>query len=402
MKYLGVNRAVVALSVARLADAMGNSILFIIIPIYIARLPHEVIQYPIPVMVGILISIYGFVVAFFQPVMGALADYLGRRKILIQFGLGMISLCTLAFVFASNYLDLLILRTLQGIAVAITIPAALSLMTAITKKETRGSAMGVYSTFRMVGFVIGPLIGGFLLDHFGFDSAFYTGSALILLAMLLIQIWVDDVRVVFSGDKKPKIKIIDKELLSPGILSAGGATFLMACAFSMVTTLENEFNTKLGISAFGFSFAFSTLMVGRLLLQVPLGKLSDFIGRKPLILGGLVLMAFSTVFLGEVTSLTQLILVRLCQGVAAAGIAAPTFAVAADLSKSGGEGRQMSIITTGFGLGLAVGPLIAGLLAVVFFELPFLTISILTLIGAVMVYFYLPETVEGERVVFKN
>ena len=275
-------------------------------------------------------------------------------------------------------------------------------MAAITKKETRGGAMGVYSTFRMVGFVIGPLIGGFLLDRYGFNAAFYAGSGFIFLAMVLVQIWVDDVRVIFKDNKRPKIKIIDKELLSPGIFSAGLSTFLMASAFSMVTTLENEFNTKLGITAFGFSFAFSMLMVGRLLLQVPLGKLSDFIGRKPLIIAGLILMAPATILLGEVTTLTQFVLVRLAQGAAAAAIAAPAFAIAADLSTSGGEGRQMSIITMGFGLGIATGPLIAGLLAVIFFELPFFAIGFLTLIGAVIVYYFMPETVEGKRVLFKN
>ena len=402
MRSFGINRAVLALSVARLADAMGNSILFIIIPLYIVKLPSEYLHLPVPIMVGILISIYGFVVAFFQPLMGALADHLGRRKILIQFGLGMIGICTFLFIFADTYLSLLILRTLQGIAVAITIPAAMSLMAAITKKETRGGAMGVYSTFRMVGFVIGPLIGGFLLDRYGFNAAFYAGSGFIFLAMLLVQIWVDDVRVVFKDNKRPKIKIIDKELLSPGIFSAGLATFLMASAFSMVTTLENEFNSKLGITAFGFSFAFSMLMVGRLLLQVPLGRLSDFIGRKPLIIGGLIFMAPATIMLGEVTTLTQFVLVRLAQGAAAAAIAAPAFAIAADLATSGGEGRQMSIITMGFGLGIATGPLIAGLLAVIFFELPFFTIGILTLIGACVVYYFMPETVEGKRVIFKN
>ena len=402
MNFFGINRAVLALSVARLADAMGNSLLFIIIPLYIAKLPKEYFHLPLPVMVGILISIYGFAVAFLQPIMGALSDHLGRRKILIQLGLGMIALCTLAFILATKYLDLLILRTLQGVAVAITIPAAMSLMAAITKKETRGGAMGVYSTFRMMGFVAGPLLGGFILDKYGFDAAFYVGSGFILLAMFLVQIWVDDVRITFKNNKKPKVKIIDKDLLSPGILSAGAATFLMASAFSMVTTLENEFNSKLGISAFGFGFAFSMLMVGRLLLQVPLGRLSDFIGRKPLIICGLILMAPTTILLGNVANLTQFVLVRLGQGVAAAAIAAPAFAIAADLSVKGGEGRQMSVITTGFGLGIATGPLIAGLLAIIFFDLPFLTVGMLNLVGAGFVYYFMPETVEGEKVIFKK
>lgn len=402
MKYLGVNRAVLALSVARMADAIGNSILFIIIPLYVAKLPSVYFHFPIPVLVGVLISVYGFISAFSQPLMGALSDKIGKRKILIQLGLALLGLSTLAFIIAQQFLSLLLLRALQGVAVAITIPASLALMAEITKKETRGSAMGVYSTLRIVGFTIGPLVGGFVEDRFGFNVAFYTGSGFIMLAIFLVQIWVSDVKVEKKKEEiKRKIKIFEKKLMGPGILSAASATFIMAAAFSIMTALENEFNSKLSINAFQFGIAFSMLMLTRLLFQVPLGKYSDTVGRKPLILFGLILMFPATVLLGFAGSLFQLILYRLAQGIAAAGIAAPAFAVAADLSHSGGEGRQMSFITMGFGLGIATGPLLAGLLAVIFFELPFIVIGFLCLVSAWIVYRFLPETVVSENVVFK-
>jgi MFS family permease len=390
---IGVNRAVMALSIARMADAIGNSILFILIPLYVLKIPETYLHFPTPTLIGILISVFGFVSSIFQPVMGALTDRLGRRKPLIQTGLVVIGICIILFIFASNFFDLLILRILQGIAVAITIPASLALMTSITKKETRGGSMGVYSTFRIIGFSIGPVAGGFLQRNFGFNAAFYAGAGFVFIAILLVHFWVEEVRGEISETNKTKFRILDKELLSKGILATSTATFLMASAFSMVTTLENEFNSKLDITAVGFGIAFSTLMIGRLIFQVPLGHYSDKIGRKPLIIIGLIVMGISTMLLGEITTYTQLIIIRLVQGIAAAGIAAPAFAVAADLSKSGGEGRQMSIVTMGFGFGIAFGPLISGLLASVFFELPFFTIGILTTAGAWLVYKYLPETV---------
>jgi MFS family permease len=67
--------------------------------------------------------------------------------------------------------------------------------------------------------------------------------------------------------------------------------------------------------------------------------------------------------------------------------------LAADLSKAGGEGRQMSIITMGFGLGIAVGPLITGVLAVYSFSLPFLVAGVLTLASVYLVQHFMPETV---------
>jgi len=134
LKSIGLNRAVLALSVARMADAMGNSILFIVIPLFVAKIPHVYFHMPLPVMVGVLLASYGLVNSIAQPFTGALSDHLGKRKILIISGLGVISLATLAFVFASSFLDLFLLRTLQGIGVAMTIPASMALMAVITSQ----------------------------------------------------------------------------------------------------------------------------------------------------------------------------------------------------------------------------------------------------------------------------
>ncbi len=391
---IGYNRAILALSVARMADAIGNSILFILIPLYVVKIPEEFIHLPTPVLVGILISVFGFVTSIFQPVMGALTDRLGRRKILIQIGLTVIGICIILFIFASHFYHLLILRIIQGAAVALTIPPSLALMTSITKKETRGGSMGIYSTFRIIGFSLGPVAGGVLEKNFGFNAAFYAGAGFILIAIILVHFWVEEVRGEVPDPKKRNFKIIDTDLLSAGIVATSLATFLMASSFSMVTTLENQFNSRLDITAVGFGFAFSTVMIGRLIFQVPLGHYSDKVGRRPLIIIGLILMAISTGLLGVVTTYAELIIIRLAQGIAAAGIAAPAFAVAADLSKTGGEGRQMSIVTMGFGFGIAFGPLISGLLANYFFELPFLVVGVITAAGAWVVYKYLPETVK--------
>lgn len=389
---LGINRAVLALSASRMADAIGNSILFIIIPLYVAQIPTEHLDLAIPVLVGLLIGLFGFVVSIFQPLMGALSDKLNMRKGLILAGLGIIAISTFLFSYADSFIHLMVLRIFQGVGVALTIPASLSLMTAVTKQESRGSSMGVFSSFRMVGFAAGPLLGGYLQVYFGFDVAFYTGAALILLSMILVQWWVDEVKI--EPNENDHFAIFDKSLYNTGIVTAALSVFVIACCFSMVTTLENAFNARLNITAVGFSFAFSTLIITRLIFQIPLGYFSDNNGRRPFIIIGLAVMGISTIVMGEVQTMTQFIILRLIQGIASAAVVAPVFALAADLSHKGGEGRQLSIVTMGLGLGIAVGPLLSGILAVFFFALPFIVIGIITLIGTYAVYKYMPETVK--------
>jgi MFS family permease len=401
---LGVNRVVLALSVARLGDAIGNSILFVIIPLYVAELPAPWFHLHESVRVGILISLYGIVNSLLQPLMGSLSDHFGRRKLFIQLGLLLMAAGTFLFIFASRFLDLLALRSIQGVGVALTIPASLALMASATRKRSRGSSMGVYSTMRIVGFATGPLIGGILHVHYGFNAAFLAGAGFVILGMIIVQLWIHEAPVENSASsesparrRRPRFALIDRDLLSGGIASLGVATFVMAAVFTMMSTLEVQFNERLDQTAFAFSVAFSALMVSRLLSQIPLGHLSDRIGRKPLIIVGLLLMAPTTALLGEVTSTLQLTGLRLLQGLASAGIAAPSFALAADLTRTGGEGRQMSIVTMGFGLGIAVGPLIAGVLAVVSFELPFLIGGGLSLLAAWIVHKRVPETVRRSR-----
>jgi len=399
---IGANRTVLALSMARLGDAVGNSILFIVIPLYVAKLPAPWFPIPETVLVGLLISLYGLTNAFLQPVVGAWIDRASRRKPFIQAGLVLMAIGTLAFSIAGRFTDLLLIRGLQGMGVALTIPASLALMASATEKRTRGSSMGIYTSMRMVGLAIGPLIGGFLHDHVGFHAAFYTSTAFIALGVLLVHFWVHETPDKERGKDAGAFRVLDRELLTAGIIGLAIATFLMASSFSMMSALEKQFNQRLGQGALGFGLAFSALMVSRLLAQTPLGWLSDRIGRKPLIIAGLILMAPATVLLGLAATTFQLTEFRVFQGLASAAIAAPAFALAADLSRSGGEGRQLSIVTTGFGLGIALGPLIAGVLGAFVFELPFIIGGVLTLGGAWIVYRYVPETVQrGESLTAK-
>ncbi len=385
-----------------MADALGNSLLIIILPLYIAEQPSTWLDLPTELQVGLVISIYGFLFAFAQPFSGTLSDRAGKRKPFIIAGLALMALSTLGFMVVRRYVWILALRCLQGLGVAMIIPSVLALVSLATEKRTRGNAMGVYSTFRMIGFATGPLLAGFLLVYSGFNATFLVGAAFLVVAILLVHFTVHEHAEEDVPKPTPKIGDLtgpgESILPTPTNLVLMFTTVVMASSLSMISALENEFNARLSQTALGFGVAFSALTVARLLVQIPLGRLSDRIGRKKLIVTGLLAMAPLTILFGYVTTTLQLIVVRLAQGVASAAIAAPAFALAGDLARKGGEGREMSFVTMGFGLGLGVGPLIAGALAgYVGFEVPFYVVGGLSILAALGVGWWAEESIKTHR-----
>jgi MFS family permease len=285
---------------------------------------------------------------------------------------------------------------IQGVALALIISASLTILAIATENRTRGVSMGLYDAMRMVGLGIGPVVGGLLEVNFGFEATFLAAGAFVFLAVLLVQIWVGQFPTQESRPKARPFRIVDRELISTGIVGLFIAATMLAMNFTQVTTLENEFNFRLQQSSLGFGAALSTLTLVRILVQIPLGRLSDRIGRKPLIISGLILMTPTTILLGYVTSTLQLALLMALMGLTNAAIASPAYALAADQSKVGGEARQMSFVTLGFGVGMIVGPLLAGTLATISFQLPFLFNGTIAILGAWIVHRYVFDKIQDK------
>jgi MFS family permease len=172
---MGINSTVIALSTARLGDAVGNSILFVIIPLYVARLPSPFVGLPDSLRAGLLIALFGFAAAAFQPLAGILSDRMSRQKVFIQAGLAVMGVSTVGFVVAGNFIELLALRIAQGFGLALSLPASMAILTNATEERTRGASMGVYTTMRMLGLGVGPLMGGFFYDRWGPGRWFLRG-----------------------------------------------------------------------------------------------------------------------------------------------------------------------------------------------------------------------------------
>ncbi|TKG71685.1 MFS transporter [Prauserella endophytica] len=131
-----------------------------------------------------ILDIYGFMVAGFLLLMGALGDRVGRRRLL------MIGACCFAVVsvlaaFAPTAETLIIARALLGVAGATLMPSTLAVLTELFQVPAqRTFAVAVWMTAFIAGEAIGPLVGGVVLEFFWWGAVFLIGVPVMALLVL--------------------------------------------------------------------------------------------------------------------------------------------------------------------------------------------------------------------------
>jgi EmrB/QacA subfamily drug resistance transporter len=130
---------------------------------------------------------YGLFLGALTLVGGALGDLFGRRR---MFLLGVV-IFTVASVWcglSTSVAQLIIARSMQGIGAAFLVPGSLALIGASFDEEVRGQAIGTWSGFTAITAAVGPLIGGWLIDHASWRWAFFINLPLGA-AVVAISLW---------------------------------------------------------------------------------------------------------------------------------------------------------------------------------------------------------------------
>jgi EmrB/QacA subfamily drug resistance transporter len=133
--------------------------------------------------------------AVFLVPFGRIADIYGRKKIFIS-GLCIFTLASLLMVFSISSLMIILLRIVQGMGSALIFGTAVAILTTSTPPQRRGRALGIYTTAVYLGLTMGPFLGGFMTQHFGWRSIFLINIPLgiFTIALILVKLkgeWAD-------------------------------------------------------------------------------------------------------------------------------------------------------------------------------------------------------------------
>jgi DHA2 family multidrug resistance protein-like MFS transporter len=122
-----------------------------------------------------IMDIYSFMLAGFLVTMGTLGDRIGRRRLLLTGAVAFGAASVLAACSVSAEM-LIVTRALLGVAGATLLPSSLALIRNMFRDgKQMGTAIGLWYSCFMLGMAVGPLVGGMLLEHFWWGSAFLLG-----------------------------------------------------------------------------------------------------------------------------------------------------------------------------------------------------------------------------------
>jgi EmrB/QacA subfamily drug resistance transporter len=130
-----------------------------------------------------MVDSYTLVFAGLLLTAGSLGDRFGRRGAL-QVGLIIFGLGSLLSALASTSDQLIATRAFMGIGGAFVMPATLSIITNVFPANERGKAIGVWAGTAGIGIALGPLTGGFLLEHFYWGSIFLVNIPIVVIGLV--------------------------------------------------------------------------------------------------------------------------------------------------------------------------------------------------------------------------
>ena len=373
--------------------------LILCLVVFAARLGYQMARAPVlPLfadeltanawLIGLIIGASTITGVFLKFPAGALSDVLGRRRMLLL-GAAFFAFPPFLYLLVEDPYTLLILRFVHGAATAIFSPVA-SAAVADLFQEGRGEKLGWFASANEIGSAFGPLIGGVILGSVVAGSMFASSFQVVYLIVgvlgvltFLLALWlpIGQPAPVVVEEASASDSNAASSLPTPPTVSwwrqVRQGMWEVVSNREILITSSVESAMFLGVGALlGFLplYAKNILNLGDaslgILIWVPLvmamvgkpvaGRISDRIGRKPVILVGLALCAVMLPLIPITTTFTGLLVEGAIFGLGMAIVTPSTTALVADLCKAGNYGSALGVFGTIWDVGEALGPILAG------------------------------------------
>ena len=155
---------------------------------------------------------YSLVLAAAMLPAGLLGDRLGRKRVLLV-ALVLFGASSVACAYASGVGELIAGRAVLGIGAAAIFPLSLAVIPVLFAPEERQKAIALMASATFISFPIGPIVGGYLLDHFWWGSVFLINVPVVVLALIAVALLLPESR----SEQRPGVDVLGVVLSSAGL-----------------------------------------------------------------------------------------------------------------------------------------------------------------------------------------
>jgi DHA1 family tetracycline resistance protein-like MFS transporter len=316
---------------------------------------------------------YAITATLAAPFMGALADRFGRRPLVLG-SLAAYACAFTGYLLAPSAQAFILLRALAGASTAGLLPAIIGLIADLAPSDRRAQWIGIVSGGASFGWIAGPLVGGLLYDRWGYGIPFGLSIAIAALTFLLAAYTIPETQRAASpqtagtptGEHHVQIKnllsslqaarhALPQSLLTFGILLAIGFITLFAWAFIEPKLMFYAYD-GLGWTSSQLGLVMSVYGIAMMAGEFSLSRLSDRLGRKPVLILGLALFTAQFAGLSLFRSNILIAVSFLLAGLGNALFDPALSAYILDISPAQHKSTIMGIKRTAGSLGNVLGP----------------------------------------------
>ncbi len=341
---------------------------------------------------GVLFAIAPLLSAFSSPLWGIIADRYGRKR-MVQRALAVSVVAYTLMAMATSIWHVVILRAAIGIFGGFY-SMTLAYLVTVTPPARASIAIALLQGAQILGTIAGPVLAGFIADHYGLRASFFTGAGVVAVGFLLLLVLADDDRAILApgtvlspnnhdaGVNPPVVGgfllriwhgtrdgIRDLRLATalPGFGSILGALFLTQMVDRSYGPILPLFVAHLGTPDNQVaSFSGLVVSLGAAAMGVSAGLGGVVASRwrvHPLLVASLVAGVCLCAPMALVETPMQFLILRVLIGLFAGGTVTLVMSLANSLVPSASKGTAFGVISSATLLGTAVSPLITGALA---------------------------------------
>ena len=337
--------------------------------------------------IGLLIGVFSVSSLILRPFIGRALLRIPERKFMI-YGTILYTFSSVAYLFASPFWPLFIVRILHGIGLAFFSTAAFTLIANISPEAHRGQSLSYYYLAINFAFVLAPYFGMLLINRFDFSILFLLCTALSLISLLITTRLSKGQGAPFKNLSIKKQPFLSREALPSAMMA-----FMVNIVWGAVTAFFPLYALSHGVQNPGLFFGALAIIhvVGRALG----GRILDLYSREKVIFPCLIAYILSMFILAFSKTLPMFIMVAVIWGIGNAFLYPTLVAYALDHARSS-PGPAMGTFTAIADLGSGMGSVIMG---IVLQFTNYLTMFLcLTLTGVInLLYFYFAIRKRGEE-----